>query len=232
MKPLAKQLIFDIAPAPQPTLQNFVVGLNGEVVATLRAVLEGAIHERFVYLWGGVGCGKSHLLQGLAAAAQAHHLRACVALPAQMCSEDEAGQCDVILVDNVLALDASNQDRLFNIMNRLRDGSGLLIASGPYAPMHLKIRQDVASRLAQGLVFQVKCLSDEDKAQALTTHAQGRGFTLPRDVAAYLLKQWKRDLPSLMAVLEALDRYSLEVKRPITVPLAREVLALLPKSTS
>ena len=137
----------------------------------------------------------------------------------------------MILLDNVLALDDANQARLFNIMNRLRDGSGLLIASGPYAPMHLNIRQDVASRLAQGLVFQVKCLSDEDKTQALIAHAQARGFTLPRDVVAYLLKQWKRDLPSLMAVLEALDRYSLEVKRPITVPLAREVLALLPKST-
>jgi len=224
-----KQLVFDIAPPPQPTLQNFVIGLNGEVMATLRALLEGVSHERFVYLWGGAGCGKSHLLQGFAAAASAHHLRACLVRDTQMCSEDDAALCDVLLVDDVLALDAPNQNRLFNIMNRLRDGSGLLLVSGPYAPMHLNIRQDVASRLAQGLVFQVKCLSDEDKAQALMTHAQGRGFTLPRDVVAYLLKQWKRDLPSLMAVLEALDRYSLEVKRPVTVPLAREVLALLPK---
>lgn len=226
-----KQLVFDIAPPPQPTLQNFVIGLNGEVMATLRALLEGASHERFVYLWGGAGCGKSHLLQGFAAAASAHHLRACLVRDTQMCTEDEAALCDVMLVDDVLALDAPNQNRLFNIMNRLRDGSGLLLVSGPYAPMHLNIRQDVASRLAQGLVFQVKCLSDEDKAQALMAQAQGRGFTLPRDVVAYLLKQWKRDLPSLMAVLEALDRYSLEVKRPVTVPLAREVLALLPKNT-
>ncbi len=226
-----KQLVFDIAPPPQPTLQNFVIGLNGEVLATLSAMLEGSIHERFVYLWGGAGCGKSHLLQGFAAAASAHRLRPCLAHDTQMCTEDEAALCDVLLVDDVLALDAQNQNRLFNIMNYLRDGSGLLITSGPCAPMHLNIRQDLASRLAQGLVFQVKCLSDEDKAQALMTHAQGRGFTLPHDVVAYLLKQWKRDLPSLMAVLEALDRYSLEVKRPITVPLARDVLALLPKNT-
>ena len=224
-----KQLVFDIAPPQQPTLQNFVSGLNGEVLATLCAMLAGSMHERFVYLWGGAGCGKSHLLQGFAASASAHHLRARLAHDAQMCTEDEAALCDVLLVDDVLALNEPNQNRLFNIMNRLRDGSGLLLVSGPYAPMHLNIRQDLASRLAQGLVFQVKCLSDEDKAQALMTHALGRGFTLPRDVVEYLLKQWKRDLPSLMAVLEALDRYSLEVKRPITVPLAREVLALLLK---
>ncbi len=225
-----KQLIFDIAPPPRPTLDNFVIGPNAEALTTLRALLSGASHERFIYLWGGVGCGKSHLLQGVAAAATAHRQRPCMASAGRMCSEDEAVQSDIVLVDDVLKLDETGQSCLFNIMNRLRDGSGLLIATGPYAPIHLRIRQDLSSRLAQCLVFQVKCLSDEDKAQALMTHAKGRGFTLPRDVATYLLKKWKRDLPSLLAVLDALDRYSLEVKRSVTVPLAREVLALLPKA--
>jgi DnaA family protein len=225
-----KQLVLDIVPPPHPTLENFATGPNAEVLAMLRALLAGESHERFVYLWGGSGCGKSHLLQGVASAAAAHHLRACMASAAQMCSEDEAAQCDIVLVSDVLQLDDAGQSRLFNIMNRMRDGSGLLLATGPYAPMHLHIRQDLASRLAQCLVFQVKCLSDEDKVQALTMHAQTRGFTLPRDVAAYLLKTWKRDLPALLAVLDALDRYSLETKRSITVPLAREVLALLPKT--
>ena len=225
-----KQLVFDIAPPPRPTLENFAVGPNAEVLAMLRALLAGESHERFVYLWGGAGCGKSHLLQGVASAAAAHHLRPCMAGAAQMCGEDEAAQCDIVLVNDVLKLDDAGQSRLFNIMNRMRDGSGLLIATGPYAPMHLHIRPDLASRLAQCLVFQVKCLSDEDKVQALMMHAQTRGFTLPREVAAYLLKTWKRDLPALLAVLDALDRYSLETKRAITVPLAREVLALLPKT--
>ena len=225
-----KQLVFDIAPPPRPTLENFAVGPNAEVLAMLRALLAGESHERFVYLWGGAGCGKSHLLQGVASAAAAHHLRPCMAGAAQMCGEDEAAQCDIVLVNDVLKLDDAGQSRLFNIMNRMRDGSGLLIATGPYAPMHLHIRPDLASRLAQCLVFQVKCLSDEDKVQALMMHAQTRGFTLPREVAAYLLKTWKRDLPALLAVLDALDRFSLETKRAITVPLAREVLALLPKT--
>jgi DnaA family protein len=206
-----KQLVLDIAPPPQPTLENFATGPNAEVLAALRALLTGDSHERFIYLWGGAGCGKSHLLQAVASAAAGHHLRPCMASATQMCSEDEAAQCDILLVNDVLKLDAPGQSRLFNMMNRMR-------------------RQDLASRLAQCLIFQVKCLSDEDKVQALTLHAQNRGFTLPRDVAAYLLKTWKRDLPALLAVLDALDRYSLETKRSITVPLAREVLALLPKT--
>ena len=204
-----------------------MVGANAEVLAQLRALLSGQSHERFVYLWGGTGCGKSHLLRALAAAAQSW--RVCQADAAAMCSEDVAAASDLVLVEDVLSLDAAGQSGLFNIMNRMRDGSGLLVVTGPFAPIHLNIRQDLSSRLAQCLVFQVKCLSDEDKAQALMTHAQGRGFTLPYDVAAYLLRKWKRDIPALLAVLDALDRYSLEVKRPVTVPLTREVLAQLPK---
>jgi DnaA family protein len=111
----------------------------------------------------------------------------------------------------------------------MRNGGGILVTSGPDAPMRLKLRTDLATRLGQGLVYQVHCLSDDAKQGALIAHAQGRGFTLPRDVVTYLLRNWKRDLPSLMAVLDALDQYSLEVKRPITVPLAREVLQQLPR---
>ena len=48
-----KQLVFDITPPPQPTLGNFVVGPNAEVLANLRALLAGESAERFVYLWGG-----------------------------------------------------------------------------------------------------------------------------------------------------------------------------------
>ncbi len=220
-----KQLILDLAPPPQPTLDNFVAGPNAEVLAQLRALLSGQSHERFVYLWGGTGCGKSHLLQALAAAAKEQAWRVCQGL----CSEEEAAACDLVLVDDVLSLDAAGQSGLFNCMNRMRDGSGLLVVTGPFAPIHLNIRQDLSSRLAQCLVFQVKCLSDEDKAQALMTHALGRGFTLPHDVARYLLRKGKSDIPALLAVLDAVDRYSLEVKRPVTVPLTREVLARLPK---
>jgi DnaA family protein len=224
-----KQLLLDIAPPPAPTLGNFVAGANGEVVATLRGVLDGSAGERFVYLWGGAGCGKSHLLAGFATEAAALGMRVGrVAGGKDACRADELIGCDVVLIDDVLELDTDSQVGLFDLINRLRDGAGLLVVSGPFAPMHLKLRPDLATRLGQCLVYQVQCLSDEDKQQALIAHARGRGFTLPADAARYLLRKWKRDLPSLMAVLDALDRYSLEVKRPITVPLLREVLGSLP----
>ena len=47
---------------------------------------------------------------------------------------------------------------------------------------------------------------------------------LPDEVIAWLLTRMRRDLRSLTAVLDRLDRYSLETKRPITLPLVREAL--------
>lgn len=224
-----KQLLLDIAPPPAPTLDNFVVGANAELLAALRGVLDGSAGERFVYVWGGAGCGKSHLLAGFVAAAEALGMRVGrVAGGEDACRADDLARCDAVAVDDVLKLDADSQIGLFDLINRLRDGTGLLLVTGPVAPTHLKLRPDLATRLGQCLVYQVRCLSDEDKQQALIAHAQGRGFTLSADVASYLLRKWKRDLPSLMAVLDALDRYSLEVKRPITLPLVRAVLASLP----
>ncbi len=224
-----KQLLLDIAPPPAPTLDNFVVGTNGEVLAALRGVLDGSAGERFVYVWGGTGCGKSHLAAGFAAAADALGLRVGRIVGGRdAVHADELAGCDAVVVDDVLQLDAGSQIGLFDLINRLRDGTGLLLVTGPVAPTHLKLRPDLATRLGQCLVYQVRCLSDADKQRALIAHAQVRGFTLPPDVAAYLLRKWRRDLPSLMAVLDALDRYSLEVKRPITLPLVRDVLGLLP----
>lgn len=222
-----KQLLLNLAPVPQPSLENFIVGANAEALTLLAAALAGDSPARVIYLWGGSGCGKTHLLRAFAHAALSQGLR-CIACSApDLWVEADAGRYDILVLDAMQQLDPAGQQVLFNSLNQLQMGSGILLISGPYAPMHLKIRADLASRLAQGLVLQVKCLSDEDKAAALMSHARTRGFTLPRDVANYLLKTWKRDLPSLMAVLEALDRYSLELKRPITVPLTRAALALL-----
>ena len=63
---MMKQLLLDIAPPPPPTLANFVPGRNIELLQTLSNVVEGLERERFIYLWGRAGCGRSHLLQAIA----------------------------------------------------------------------------------------------------------------------------------------------------------------------
>lgn len=211
------QLLLDISPDSTPTLVNFVAGRNAELLAALRRALAGE-GERSLYLWGGEGCGKSHLLRSCVAAAQeagrdAVYARGSVPQPAQC-----------VAVDDVESLDEAAQIALFDLYNRMRDSGGLLLVSGRTAPLHLTLRDDLRTRLGWGLVYQVYGLSDEEKAQALAQHAQGRGFALPPEVTQYLLRHGRRDLPSLMAVLDALDEQSLRLHRAPSVPLLKEIL--------
>lgn len=223
------QLLLDIAPDRQPTLDNFVVGRNLELVSALRHALSGDSSERFFYVWGGTGSGKTHLLQACVSAAQDMQQIAVYAqgnvpplildMGATVVAVDDVGQ----LVASAQNGDAA-QIRLFDLYNRMRDNGAMLLVSGTESPLHLKLRDDLRTRLGWGLVYQVHVLSDEEKAQALVQHAHSLGFVLPTEVTQYLLRHGRRDLPSLIKVLEALDAHSLRLHRAPSVPLLKEVM--------
>ncbi len=222
-----KQLLLDIAPPSSPTLANFVPGRNHELLQTLSDVLTG--RERFVYLWGATGCGRSHLLQAVVAAGMCSKLNAvyieCKGTDDTNTAFAASRVADCVAVDNVERLSADAQIGLFNLYNHMRgEDHARLLISGPVAPAQLGLREDLVTRLGWGLVYQVHELTDEEKVQAMQSHAVSCGFDLPQEVSDYLLRHGRRDLPSLIATLDALDRHSLENQRQITVPLLRELL--------
>lgn len=219
-----KQLALELASPPAPTLDNFVVGENAEVVAALRALVRGDSRERFIYLWGGSGSGRSHLLRAVLrewqGAGRTVHLCTRDELPAAVA----VAATDAIAVDDVEQLPPPAQIELFNIYNNLRESSGLLLVAGNVPPARLALRADLLTRLAWGLVYEVRALSEADRRAAVQSYAVARGFELPAEVTDYLLARAPRDLSSLRALVDTLDRLSLEQKRAITVPLARELL--------
>jgi DnaA family protein len=140
-----------------------------------------------------------------------------------MPASDDDG-AEVVGVDDVERLDDSAQINLFNIFNALKDSSGVLVVTGGSPPARLPLRADLLTRLAWGLVYEVHALNEHDRRGALLEYAHARGFMLPPEVTDYLLARVPRDLSSLRALVDTLDRVSLEQKRAVTVPLAREVL--------
>ena len=229
------QLLLDIAPPSLPTLDNFVVGRNLELLSALRNALAGNTGEHCFYIWGESGSGKSHLLQACVSAAQDLQQQAIYAqgsVPPQVMDMGAA----VVAVDDVEQLGASAQNGeaaqtgLFNLYNQMRDSGAILLVSGKESPQHLKLRDDLRTRLGWGLVYQLHVLSDEEKAQALLQHAHSRGLVLHAEVTQYLLRHGRRDLPSLMAVLDALDEHSLRLHRAPSVPLLKEVMQQEPRA--
>lgn len=220
-----RQLALDFAVPPSPTLDNFVAGRNAELLQSLRGLASRGTGERFIYIWGMAGSGRSHLLQGTVAAACATGADAAyVACSGDTQFGEGCGQAECVAVDDADCLGEAAQVALFNLYNALRERQGALLVSGNAPPVQLGLRQDLVTRLGWGLVYQVHALSDEEKAHALTCHAAARGFRLSAEVCDYLLNRVHRDMPSLLAMLDALDRRSLETKRQITVPLVRELL--------
>jgi DnaA family protein len=221
-----KQLALDLAPPAPPTLENFVVGRNTELVQNLRLLATASARERFVYLWGLPGCGRSHLLMGVVALMRSAGSTA-VYLPGApgMRLPEGAREVDCVGLDDVERLDPETQLAAFHVYNALRERHGTLVAAGAAPPVQLKLRADLVTRLAWGLVYQVSALTDGDKGRALDRHAAARGFRLPPEVRDFLLTRGRRDMPSLLGMVDALDRYSLETKRAVTVPLVREMLA-------
>jgi DnaA family protein len=108
----------------------------------------------------------------------------------------------------------------------VREHGALMITGGAVPPAVLPVREDLRTRMGWGLIYQVHELSDEEKIAALSQAAATRGLAVSPGVLPYLITHFERDMRSLSAMLDALDRYSLETQRPITLPLLRDLLQL------
>lgn len=211
-----RQLVLDLLQPAAPTLENFVAGSNAEAVEVLRRLAAGAGADRIVYLWGEQGCGRTHLLQALVGARGGGFFRA----------DDAPDAAGLTLVDDVDRLDEPAQVSLFNRLNAVRARvDALCVAAGSAPPARLPLREDLRTRLAWGLVYQLHPLADVDKADALRAHAAARGLAAGADVIDYLLTHLPRDMRTLAAALDALDSFALAHKRSLTVSLVRQWLA-------
>ena len=215
-------MLLDLKPEQPPTLDNFVVGANGELLQRLRDLCNSHSFEA-LYVWGSAGSGKSHLLGATAGAAGRNR-------PVAFLSAADAGDeltltpGSLLVIDDIDALSPAAQIALFRAFNAARFTGLALLLAGTEPPLRLSLREDLRTRVGQTLIYEIQALSDEEKAAALRRHAIERGMLMDPGVVHYLLRHGRRDLPSLMAMLNSLDRASLEQKRPPTLPLLRELM--------
>jgi DnaA family protein len=212
-----QQLTLNILPPAPARLEDIVPGRNAEVLAVLCAKREGKQQEP-VYLWGPPACGKSLMLTALAAS-----------LPdAALVSGTRPSwpaYAGALLIDDIDCLDGENQIEAFNRYNRNKAAAMAWAASGSQAPSGLaKLREDLRTRLGWGLIYQLHPLNDGEKRQALVRRADQLGFELEGAIADYLLTRYSRDLRQLLAVVDALDRFSLEQQRRVSLPLLKTLL--------
>ena len=228
---MMQQLPLGIRLRSDASFDNFVVGDNAVLVATMRQFASTASPVHALYLHGASGSGRSHLLHAAATAAAAAG-RQVALLPLQLSGlspEVLAGfeQSELVCIDDLDAVcaDRAWAEALFHLFNAVRDRGGQLLFAASQPPAALACGlPDLQSRLASMLVCAVQELSDDDKQALLMQRGAERGLRVPMEVAQYLLNRHSRALSDLLALLDQLDQASLAEQRRLTVPFVRQVL--------
>src|SRR5207302_6440192 len=146
-----RQLPLQISARAEPRFENYVAGANVEALARIRELAAGSLREAIVYLWGEPGSGRTHLLR---AAARANP--------------------ELFIADDVETLDCAAQQALFVAINAARDGQAAVLAAGTAAPAQLPLREDLRTRRAWGLVYQLQPPADAEEAAYLRAEAGRR----------------------------------------------------------
>ncbi len=213
------------------TFQNYCVGDNGAVLASLRNCLQGT-GEPYIYLWGAQGVGRSHLLQACCHALDSID-RATVYLPLEEFQQlspemlESMETLDLVCLDSINAVVGQRQweEAIFHLYNRMQTQGARLLVAGDEVPSRLPfLMPDLRSRLSQGLVLQVAALDDDQKLAALQMRARRRGLTLSNEVGQYLLRHYPRNMAVLFDALKKLDDASLTMQRKLTIPFVKQVL--------
>jgi DnaA family protein len=228
------QIPLPLEPKRPDRFEDFIAGSNQKVIASLRALLDEPGSSLF--LSGPGGSGKSHLLNALCTEAREKGLNAFYIALRRLPEKAAAGleglqKLDLVCVDDIDRIIANPvwETALFNCFNQVRAGNGRLVVSSRLAHSALQFSlPDLASRLAWGVRQQLMPLDDGDRLCVLQHRAGLVGIDLPDEVQRYLISRSQRDMASLLAALDRLKEAALAAKRRITVPLAREVLAVDP----
>jgi DnaA family protein len=212
-----------------PSLANFCPGPNVAALSHLMLWLgQPASAARRspvpIYLWGGSGSGKSHLLLALRTHLQSQGdqvgwLDASIQTPVEF---DPAWTA--VMMDDAHAFNADQQQTAFNWFVNAQTQQIAVLAAGALPPADLKLRDDLRTRLGWGHVFALHALSESERREVLRASAQSRGLALSDEVMDFMLTRFSRDLGNLMSLLNLMDGYALQTQRAITIPLIKTMM--------
>jgi len=225
---LTPQLPLALRPAPDFRFETFVGA--PEVPARLRAMAAG--EPGFVLLSGPEGSGKTHLAIATAQAAAAAGLAVQYVPLVRLQGRVEQGlagldRLGLAVLDGLDAVLGARADEvaLFDFHNRCQAAGCAVLYVARQTPAGLAVDlPDLRSRLGQCIQLTLPRSDDALRTAILQRKAQDRGWVLDEAAVGYLLRRVGRDMASLVALLEQLDRVSLAEQRRVTVPLIRAFL--------
>jgi len=225
------QLPLNIKIREEYTFANYVPDNNSAVVDSLKNQLSNK-DGSYIYLWGKAGVGLSHLLQAACQEATEKGGSA-IYLPMQELINLDPNilkgmdELDLVCIDDIELIGNNKpwQEAMFFLFNRLQQNNGALLVAANAIPQQVGIKlQDLVSRLASGVIYQVQALSEEGKRVLLQRRAKDSGLELADEATQYILNRAERGVPRLLEILAVLDEVSLASHRKLTIPFIKETM--------
>jgi len=199
-----------------------------------------------LYIYGGVGLGKTHLMQSVAGylREQAPALRVVYLSAERFTNEmissiahrqqhefrERYRRVDVLLLDDVQFLKGKmgTQEELFHTFNALHESQRQVIISSDCHPRELQeIEERLRSRFEWGLIADIQPPELETKVAILHKKAESHGISVPEDVALYIASHVNSNIRELEGCLVRLVAFSSFKGLPITMDLARQTFDTL-----
>lgn len=230
---------------PRFTFENFVVGKPNELAyAAARRVAEANTAPfNPLYLAGGVGLGKTHLMHAIAGTIRGKYPgRRVVYLSAErfmyefirslrfknvMAFKEQFRSVDVLMIDDVQFIGGkeSTQEEFFHTFNALIEQNRQIIISGDRSPSDLDLMEErMRSRLGWGLVADIHATDYELRLGILQNKAEQMSADIPRTVMEFLAHRITSNVRELEGGLNRVLAYSNLVGQPITIETTQEVL--------
>jgi len=231
---VSTQLPLPISETLVPSFENFFHGDNALALDMVQRLRTSPDNNQ-LFFWGAHGCGKTHLLLA------AHNDFVNTGVRSFYLSlKDSALRCGVldsldgyalIALDDIdtVAGDSDWEQSLFNLINAIRQRHGKIVFAANATPASGGWElADLVSRLNWGPVVKLNPLTEADIQQTLMMVVSNKGLEMSQETLDYLLNRHNRDVQSLLATVEVLDRESLAAGRAsITIPFLKSCLGEL-----
>ncbi len=229
---------------PRFTFNNFIVGKPNELAfAAARRVAEAnAVPFNPLFLYGGVGLGKTHLMHAIAwQIRETRPDRRVIYLSAEkfmyqfiralrykdtVAFKEQFRSVDVLMIDDVqfIAGKDSTQEEFFHTFNALVDQNHQVIISADKSPNDLDMEDRMKSRLGWGLVADIHPTTYELRLGILQSKAEQLDTAIPQKVLEFLAHKITSNVRELEGALNRIGAYAKLVGRPVTLENTQDVL--------
>jgi len=245
-------LPIDVPLDPRFTFENFVVGKPNELAyAAARRVADSETPSfNPLFLYGGVGLGKTHLMHAIAWQIRSNYPhRSVIYMSAEkfmyqfvralrykdmMSFKEQFRSVDVLMIDDVQFISGKDttQEEFFHTFNALVDTNRQVVVSADKSPQDLdRMEERLRSRLGWGLVADLHPANYELRLGILHAKAEKLGCAVPDKVIEFLAHKITSNVRELEGALNRIVAHAQLVGRVITLEMTQEVLADLLRST-